>query len=223
MASAPSTCLSFAEPGLRRHVQRLRVTAAPLPFAELFAAMESGAVDGQENPINTIQSCKFYEVQKHLSLTRHVYSPWLVTASERWWRSLSQQERSAVDVSAQAARDFEREDSRRSAAQALDFLNAQGMQVTDISDRELRRMREGEEGAAGFAVCVSAEAGGAGAGEWIAAGSHQRAASFSPYRTPTSSHARKHRQHAGVAGVWIHKNVSTSGAPDHSKCEKLLK
>ncbi|MFN7856636.1 MAG: DctP family TRAP transporter solute-binding subunit, partial [Acidovorax sp.] len=48
-------------------------TPVPLPFADLFAAMESGSVDGQENPVNTIQSCKFYEVQKHLSLTKHVY------------------------------------------------------------------------------------------------------------------------------------------------------
>ncbi len=120
--------------------------AVPLPFAELFAAMESGQVDGQENPVNTIQSCKFYEVQKYLSLTKHVYSPWIVTASHAWWKRLSSEERAAVQASAEASRTFEREDSRRSTENALKFLREQGMQVTHISDAELARMRQKIQG-----------------------------------------------------------------------------
>ena len=120
--------------------------AVPLPFAELFAAMESGQVDGQENPVNTIQSCKFYEVQKYLSLTKHVYSPWIVTASHAWWQRLSPEERAAVQASAEASRTFEREDSRRSTENALKFLSEQGMQVTHISDAELARMRQKIQG-----------------------------------------------------------------------------
>lgn len=114
----------------------------PLPFADLFAAMESGSVDGQENPVNTIQSCKFYEAQKHLSLTRHVYSPWIVTASRSWWESLSPEERSAIEASSEAAREYERKDSRRSTVEALAFLKNKGMTITEISDAEARRMRE---------------------------------------------------------------------------------
>ena len=57
--------------------------AVPLAFAELFTALETRAVDGQENPVNTIQSSKFYEVQKYLSVTKHVYSPWVMTASKK--------------------------------------------------------------------------------------------------------------------------------------------
>ena len=59
--------------------------AVPLPFSELFSALETGTVDGQENPVNTIQSSKFYEVQKYLSLTKHVYSPWIVLASDKYF------------------------------------------------------------------------------------------------------------------------------------------
>lgn len=116
--------------------------AVPLPFSELFSALETGTVDGQENPVNTIQSSKFYEVQKYLSLTKHVYSPWIVLASKKWWDGLSGAEKKAVQDAAVAARDFERKDSRDAASKAVDFLKQKGMQVTVVSDKELERMRE---------------------------------------------------------------------------------
>ncbi len=116
--------------------------AVPLPFSELFTALETGTVDGQENPVNTIQSSKFYEVQKFLSLTKHVYSPWIVLASKKWWDKLSADEKKAVQESAEASRDFERKDSRAASAKALDFLKAKGMQVTVVDDKEIERMRE---------------------------------------------------------------------------------
>ncbi len=116
--------------------------AVPLPFSELFTALETRTVDGQENPVNTIQSSKFYEVQKYLSLTKHVYSPWIVLVSKKWWDRLSADERKAIDESAIASRDFERKDSRAAAVKAVDFLKEKGMQVSVVSDAELARMRE---------------------------------------------------------------------------------
>jgi TRAP-type transport system periplasmic protein len=116
--------------------------ALPLPFSELFTALETGTVDGQENPVNTIESSKFYEVQKYLSITKHVYSPWIVLASKIWWDKLSADEKKAVQQSAAAARDFERKDSREAAAKAVEFLKSKGMQVTVVSDKEIARMRE---------------------------------------------------------------------------------
>ncbi|MGH8430468.1 MAG: DctP family TRAP transporter solute-binding subunit, partial [Solimonas sp.] len=67
----------------------LGANAIPLPFSELFSALETKAVDGQENPFNTTLSSKFYEVQKYLSVTNHVYSPWIVLVSKKWWDGLS--------------------------------------------------------------------------------------------------------------------------------------
>ena len=86
--------------------------AVPLPFSELFTALETKAVDGQENPFNTILSSKFYEVQKYLTVTNHVYSPWIVTVSKRWWDGLSQTEQNILLEAAKKARDFERKDTR---------------------------------------------------------------------------------------------------------------
>jgi TRAP-type transport system periplasmic protein len=116
--------------------------ALPLPFSELFTALETGTVDGQENPVNTIESSKFYEVQKYLSITKHVYSPWIVLASKIWWDKLSTDEKKALQESAEAARDFERKDSREAATKAVEFLKSKGMQVTVVSDKEIGRMRE---------------------------------------------------------------------------------
>ncbi|MGH8808963.1 MAG: TRAP transporter substrate-binding protein [Noviherbaspirillum sp.] len=116
--------------------------AVPLPFSELFTALETRTVDGQENPVNTIQSSKFYDVQKYLSLTKHVYSPWIVLASKKWWDGLSADEKKAIQDSAVAARDFERKDSREAASKAVDSLKQKGMQINVVSDQELERMRE---------------------------------------------------------------------------------
>lgn len=67
----------------------LGANAVPLPFSELFTALETKAVDGQENPFNTVLSSKFYEVQKFLTVSNHVYSPWIVTVSKKWWDTLT--------------------------------------------------------------------------------------------------------------------------------------
>ncbi len=116
--------------------------AIPLAFSELFTALESHTVDGQENPVNTIQSSKFYEVQKYLSITKHVYSPWIVLVSKKWWDGLSADEKKALQDSAVVSRDFERKDSRAAGAKALDVLKEKGMQVTVLSSKELDRMQD---------------------------------------------------------------------------------
>lgn len=116
--------------------------AVPLPFSELFTALETKAVDGQENPFNTILSSKFFEVQKYLTITNHVYSPWIVTASKRWWDGLSKTEQDIIMQAAVKARDFERQDTRAEAAKALAQLKENGMQINEISPEQVQRMRE---------------------------------------------------------------------------------
>jgi tripartite ATP-independent transporter DctP family solute receptor len=116
--------------------------AVPLPFSELFTALETKAVDGQENPFNTILSSKFYEVQTYLTVTNHVYSPWILTVSKRWWDGLSQTEQGILLEAAQKARDFERQDTRAEAARALAELKDKGMQINEVEAAEVQRMRE---------------------------------------------------------------------------------
>ncbi|MEK8029008.1 TRAP transporter substrate-binding protein [Pseudaquabacterium rugosum] len=120
----------------------LGANAVPLPFSELFSALESRTVDGQENPFNTILSSKFYEVQKYLSVTNHVYSPWIITVSKKWWDGLSKDEQKVLLDAAAKSRDFERKDTREEAAKAVAELKAKGMQINELSPAEVARMRD---------------------------------------------------------------------------------
>lgn len=114
----------------------------PLPFSELFSALETKAVDGQENPFNTILSSKFYEVQKYLTVTNHVYSPWIVMASKKFWDTLSPAEKKVLMDAAVKSREYERKDTRDEGAKALADLKGKGMQINELSAAEAGRMRE---------------------------------------------------------------------------------
>jgi tripartite ATP-independent transporter DctP family solute receptor len=120
----------------------LGANAIPLPFSELFSALETTAVDGQENPFNTILSSKFYEVQKYLTVTNHVYSPWIVLVSKKYWDGLSATEKKVLMDAGKTSRDFERKDTREEAAKALADLKSKGMQVSELSPSEAGRMRD---------------------------------------------------------------------------------
>jgi tripartite ATP-independent transporter DctP family solute receptor len=120
----------------------LGANAVPMPFSELFSALETKTVDGQENPFNTILSSKFYEVQKYLSVTNHVYSPWIVLASKKWWDGLSKDEHKVLLDAAVASRDFERKDTRDEGARALADLRGKGMQINEVPAAETARMRD---------------------------------------------------------------------------------
>ncbi|EJO28805.1 TRAP transporter substrate-binding protein [Achromobacter marplatensis] len=120
----------------------LGANAVPMPFSELFTALETRTVDGQENPITTIQSSKFYEVQPYLTISRHVYTPWVVLASKKWWDTLSPDEQKLIRQAAAASRDFERKDSRADSAKAMTTLEQAGMKINTISPEEVARMRQ---------------------------------------------------------------------------------
>ncbi len=122
--------------------QTLGANAIPLAFSELFSALETKTVDGQENPFNTILSSKFYEVQKYMTVTNHVYSPWIVTASKKWWDTLNKTEQKVLMDAAKTSRDFERKDTRDEAAKAMGDLKAKGMQINELSPAEATRMRD---------------------------------------------------------------------------------
>ncbi|MEC5214660.1 tripartite ATP-independent transporter DctP family solute receptor [Polaromonas sp. CG_9.5] len=119
----------------------LGANAIPMAFSELFGALETKTVDGQENPYNTILSSKFYEVQKYLTVTNHVYSPWIVLVSKKWWDQLSKAEQKVLMDAAKTSREFERKDTREEASRAMADLKSKGMLVNELSPIEAERMR----------------------------------------------------------------------------------
>lgn len=119
----------------------LGTNATPMPFTELYTAMEQKAVDGQENPPATILASKFYEVQKHLVLSRHMYSAWVLLMSKKTWDGLSAQEQKIVQDAAREATLFERRTIRAFSDTALAELKKLGMQITELPAAEQAKLR----------------------------------------------------------------------------------
>ena len=113
----------------------------PMPFAELYGALENKTVDGQENPFSVILSSKFYEVNKYVSATNHVYATNPVQISKRFWDKLSPAEQKLLQDAAIEAQNYQRVVSREAAAKAVGELKAKGMLYNEIAPAELERMR----------------------------------------------------------------------------------
>lgn len=118
----------------------LKANPLPMPFAELYGALEAKAVDGQENPFAVILSNKMYEVQKYVSATNHVYAANIVLVSKRFWDKLSPAEKAAMNEAAAEARGYQRQTSRAAAQKAVAELQAKGMQFNELAPAEQARM-----------------------------------------------------------------------------------
>ena len=115
--------------------------ATPIPFPELYTALEQKTVDGGTQPYINLVNAKLYEVQKFLSLTRHMYNPQSLLLSKKTWDKLSNDEKKIILDAANEARDYQRQISRERNAQALETLK-KSMQVNELPPQELAKMRE---------------------------------------------------------------------------------
>jgi tripartite ATP-independent transporter DctP family solute receptor len=116
--------------------QALQIVPTSMPYPMLYDALEKGTLDGQENQIAVILDSKFARVQKHLSLTGHLYSPGLIMLSPALWAKLDSEDRQRfVDAAKKGASAQRRQASRESSA-AVSVLKKNGMKVVERIDRE---------------------------------------------------------------------------------------
>lgn len=113
----------------------LGADVGPLPFPQLFEALKAGQFDGQENPIATIIAARFDQVQKHLSLTAHVYDPALIVVSPDLWSELSDADKAVFTDAAKAAAVASRAYAAEAEAKGVAVLENSGMQVVRTVDR----------------------------------------------------------------------------------------
>ena len=118
-----------------------KANPVPMPFAELYGALENKAVDGQENPYAVILSSKFYEVNKYVSETNHVYTTNPIQISKRFWDKLSAAEQKLIQDAANEAQNYQRVVSREVSSKAVNELKAKGMVFNEIAPSEQARMR----------------------------------------------------------------------------------
>ena len=110
------------------------ILPTPMAFPELFGALQQGTVDGQENPIPVILSSKFAQVQKHLSLTGHVYSPALLLMSPKIWAKLSDADKNIFTEAAKKAGAAQRKKVNDDENSGIAQLEKDGMKVTKVVD-----------------------------------------------------------------------------------------
>jgi len=123
-------------------VKALGANPTPLPFPEVYAALDQKAIDGQENPVTVIAANKFYEVQKHIVLSNHQYNPQSVIFSKKVWDTLSEANHKILIEAAVEAGKYQRQAARDAAGTALETLKKNGMEVTELAPAELAKFRE---------------------------------------------------------------------------------
>ncbi|MFN3565427.1 MAG: TRAP transporter substrate-binding protein, partial [Burkholderiaceae bacterium] len=102
---------------------------SPMKFSEVFTALQTGVMDGQENPFTQIYSAKFQEVQKYLSLTGHVYTPAYVTVGGRKWASLAPDVRKILEDTAKETQAFVYQKAAKDDEELLGKIKAAGVAV----------------------------------------------------------------------------------------------
>ncbi|SBV97387.1 conserved exported hypothetical protein [uncultured delta proteobacterium] len=115
--------------------QVLGADAVPMSFAELFTALQQGTVDGQENPLPMIEASKFYEVQKYLSLSGHIYTTVPLLINNRVWNSFTPEQQKIVREEARKAIENQRKMAAEAEAKLRTELAQKGMVVNEI-DKE---------------------------------------------------------------------------------------
>jgi len=118
----------------------LGANAVPMPITEVYTAMEQKMIDGHENPFTVIEANKFYEVQKYLAVTNHMYNPQAFFMSKKAWDKLNADEQKIVMEAAQEAAVWQRQFSRDEQGKALAALKTK-MEVSELSVEELGKFR----------------------------------------------------------------------------------
>jgi TRAP-type transport system periplasmic protein len=110
--------------------------ASPLPMAwsEVFTALQQGTIDGQENPLSVVSSSSFYDVQKYLTISNHVYSPATLFINSSKWESLTKDQQDIILEAAGEGRDLNRKLNKEMDDKLIKEMEEKGMEVTVIED-----------------------------------------------------------------------------------------
>lgn len=117
------------------------VNALPMDFSEVFTALETKVIDGQENPLIHMYANKMYEVQKYITLTNHVYTSSIIMVSKKFWDKLSPEDQQAIMKAGLDAQNFHREVMTAADISVVKDLTAEGVTVAPLAPEEIERLR----------------------------------------------------------------------------------
>jgi tripartite ATP-independent transporter DctP family solute receptor len=119
----------------------------PMVFLEVFTALQQGTIDGQENPLGIIDGNKFQEVQKYISMTQHVYTPFIVFMNLDKYNSLSANQKAAIDKASKESTTYQRNRSQELEKEILERSAAMGVVVTHLTSEEKKAWQDIIKGA----------------------------------------------------------------------------
>jgi len=120
----------------------LGANPTPMPFSEVFTAMQQKTIDGQENPIPTIYLQKFYEVQKFVTLSGHVYGPHILLINAKLFNSFPAEDQKVMLEAAQESALFQRATNRKMSSDYVDSLRKEGMTVTVLTPAQQKAFQD---------------------------------------------------------------------------------
>ncbi|MEX2445136.1 MAG: sialic acid TRAP transporter substrate-binding protein SiaP [Alkalispirochaeta sp.] len=109
----------------------LGANPTPLSFSEVYLALQTGTIDGQDNPLPTDFNAKFYEVTKYIILTDHYINPIMPLINEDTWQSLTAQQKEWVREGIAAARELADNENLQQEAELLEFFESEGMEIIE--------------------------------------------------------------------------------------------
>jgi tripartite ATP-independent transporter DctP family solute receptor len=127
------------------HLDAFRAMGAnptPMPFSEVFTALQQKTIDGQENPIPTIWLSKFHEVQKYVTLTNHVYGPHILLIGKKLWNSFPPEDRKIIADAAKESAVYQRTVNRKMNKDFVDELRETGVIVTELTTKQHQAFRD---------------------------------------------------------------------------------
>ena len=116
----------------------LGANPTPMNFGEVYSALQQGVIDGQENPIALIDSQRFYEVQKYVSLTSHVFTAYIPVISKSFFNGLSKKHQELLVDSMKKSADYQQELVNGEEAAQLEKIKKAGTEVTILSKEQLQ-------------------------------------------------------------------------------------
>ena len=137
---------TMESPIIMEQFKALGANPTPVDFSELYTALQQGTVDGQENPLVTIDSVKLYEVQKYLLLSSHAYLGHVFIVNKAWYDSLSADEKKEVNTIAKEVASWERALVAEKETGFLETIKNAGVTVNSLSEAERAKMEEAVAG-----------------------------------------------------------------------------
>ena len=143
-SSADMSMLKIRVPAISLLVdvyKELGADPTQMPFGEVFTALQQGAIDGQENPYDTIRSAKIQEVQKYMTIWNYCYDPIILSVSGNIWNKLSDDDKAIFDQAGKEATQTQIAASREMDATIIEDFKGVGVEVNELSPEGIEEMK----------------------------------------------------------------------------------